>query len=310
MMLKYEKLPNHCFKCGLVIHTTQECQENKPIPIVNGKEVPIYGPWLRATKPIRRSRFQDQRSVYYSPNITDSNWKKGRGKEPMIPKPTTGEGTNLNSNIEMRKEDVTERGGSSNVVPDESSLLENIDEEVCNVESKGTGWAAINGEKQVKKARGVGSEGLYDQVSKTLPIPQVGQTPTKWTENEAHKPTMKDISISVEKTTEVRPTRPFEEEKTFTNPVSSNSIFEGPSIQLSPYVKINQLLKDKRGTEREDEKFEGRRKARKVDGSQVIDEKTGKNGSLCISDGEVTNIMVLPTEEKALEALTSTRRSQ
>ncbi|KAI9178270.1 hypothetical protein LWI28_024523 [Acer negundo] len=212
----------------------------------------------------------------------------------MIPKPTTGEGTNLNSNIEMRKEDVTERGGSSNVVPDESSLLENIDEEVCNVESKGTGWAAINGEKQVKKERGVGSEGLYDQVSKTLPIPQVGQTPTKWTENEAHKPTMKDISISVEKTTEVRPTRPFEEEKTFTNPVKNSTVINGK----------------RKSAEMEDEKFEGRRKARKVDGSQVIDEKTGKNGSLCISDGEVTNIMVLPTEEKALEALTSTRRSQ
>ncbi|TXG58564.1 hypothetical protein EZV62_016393 [Acer yangbiense] len=49
MVLRYERLPNHCFRCGMVNHTTTECTDVEPIPITDGKEVPLYGAWLRAS---------------------------------------------------------------------------------------------------------------------------------------------------------------------------------------------------------------------------------------------------------------------
>ncbi|KAK3226085.1 hypothetical protein Dsin_005947 [Dipteronia sinensis] len=49
IVLRYERLSNHCFKCGMVNHTTTECPENELNPIVNGKEKPPFGFWLRAS---------------------------------------------------------------------------------------------------------------------------------------------------------------------------------------------------------------------------------------------------------------------
>ncbi|KAK4844021.1 hypothetical protein QYF36_015449 [Acer negundo] len=38
ILLMYERLSNHCFKCGMVDHTTKECLKEEPIPIVNDIE--------------------------------------------------------------------------------------------------------------------------------------------------------------------------------------------------------------------------------------------------------------------------------
>ncbi|KAK3193471.1 hypothetical protein Dsin_024781 [Dipteronia sinensis] len=43
MVLRYERLPNHCFRCEMVDHTTSECREKESGPIVNGKEVFPFG---------------------------------------------------------------------------------------------------------------------------------------------------------------------------------------------------------------------------------------------------------------------------
>ncbi|KAK2642784.1 hypothetical protein Ddye_024547 [Dipteronia dyeriana] len=42
MLIKYERLPNHCFKYGVVSHRTNECSE-EDIPRVNGEEKPLLG---------------------------------------------------------------------------------------------------------------------------------------------------------------------------------------------------------------------------------------------------------------------------
>ncbi|KAK2664345.1 hypothetical protein Ddye_002919 [Dipteronia dyeriana] len=55
MLLRYERLPNHCFKCGRVGHRTMDCASNEPIPVINGTEEPLFGLWLRATRPFRKN---------------------------------------------------------------------------------------------------------------------------------------------------------------------------------------------------------------------------------------------------------------
>ncbi|TXG69153.1 hypothetical protein EZV62_004088 [Acer yangbiense] len=37
MILRYERLPNHCFKCGMVNHITPECSDMEPVLLVDGK---------------------------------------------------------------------------------------------------------------------------------------------------------------------------------------------------------------------------------------------------------------------------------
>ena len=96
MLLRYERLPNHCFKCGLVNHITTECEAKEPMPIVNGKEEPLSGTWLRATGPIHKFKFQSQKSMFFSPVNTDSKWRLDKGKEKVVPEFNTGDGRIVN----------------------------------------------------------------------------------------------------------------------------------------------------------------------------------------------------------------------
>ncbi|TXG61742.1 hypothetical protein EZV62_013105 [Acer yangbiense] len=57
MILRYERLPNHCFKCGLIDHSTAECKEEGSCILVNGKEELPYGMWLRASSSQRKSNY-------------------------------------------------------------------------------------------------------------------------------------------------------------------------------------------------------------------------------------------------------------
>ncbi|KAK3211949.1 hypothetical protein Dsin_016655 [Dipteronia sinensis] len=69
MLLRYERLPNHCFKCGRVGHITGECTVGDPIPVVNGMEKPTFGSWLRASSPFHKPFFQ------HSNGFHDMAWK-------------------------------------------------------------------------------------------------------------------------------------------------------------------------------------------------------------------------------------------
>ncbi|KAF4357570.1 hypothetical protein G4B88_026949 [Cannabis sativa] len=54
IQFKYRKLPKICFNCGYLAHDRSECRRDKAFayPPV-GNAVPLYGPWIKATVPIR-----------------------------------------------------------------------------------------------------------------------------------------------------------------------------------------------------------------------------------------------------------------
>ncbi|TXG60871.1 hypothetical protein EZV62_012234 [Acer yangbiense] len=96
MILRYERLPNHCFKCGMVNHFTSECADEDPVPLVNGKAEFPFGIWLRASGLNKGSFNYKPREVSFYPVQSESNWRQDRGK-------TTIE---LDSLVEKGKEGV------------------------------------------------------------------------------------------------------------------------------------------------------------------------------------------------------------
>ncbi|KAK3188277.1 hypothetical protein Dsin_027838 [Dipteronia sinensis] len=49
MILWYERLPNHCFRCGRLGHSTQECSETSEAVGIGGREELPFRAWMRAT---------------------------------------------------------------------------------------------------------------------------------------------------------------------------------------------------------------------------------------------------------------------
>ena len=54
VQLKYERLPNFCYRCGLLNHTLKDCSESSERIAVGGDEELQYGAWLRGEF-VRRS---------------------------------------------------------------------------------------------------------------------------------------------------------------------------------------------------------------------------------------------------------------
>ncbi|KAK3212448.1 hypothetical protein Dsin_017154 [Dipteronia sinensis] len=65
MVLRYERLPNHCFKCGMVNHVTNECANKEPLPVVNGVEKPPFGLWLRAAGTFRKTHHRQRTETFF-----------------------------------------------------------------------------------------------------------------------------------------------------------------------------------------------------------------------------------------------------
>ena len=47
VQFKYERLPNFCYRCGLLSHALKDCQESRGNNSVGEKEELQYGAWLR-----------------------------------------------------------------------------------------------------------------------------------------------------------------------------------------------------------------------------------------------------------------------
>ncbi|TXG57913.1 hypothetical protein EZV62_015742 [Acer yangbiense] len=90
MIIRYKRLPNHCFKCGMVNHITPECTETEPIPIVNGKANFLFGLWLRASGAIRKLNFQNQKGLSFFP-VNEGGFRRfDRGKGDRMQMPMNG----------------------------------------------------------------------------------------------------------------------------------------------------------------------------------------------------------------------------
>ncbi|KAK4844591.1 hypothetical protein QYF36_022078 [Acer negundo] len=60
MLLRYERLPNHCFKCGMIDHSMQECLSSEQIPVINGVVNPLFIIWMRASPPFNRHKYWEK----------------------------------------------------------------------------------------------------------------------------------------------------------------------------------------------------------------------------------------------------------
>ncbi|KAK1567909.1 hypothetical protein Q3G72_018016 [Acer saccharum] len=60
MLLKYERLPDHCFRCGRLGHIVRDCLEVK---IGDGPEDfdQLFGSWLKADSPVKLGKFRQRR---------------------------------------------------------------------------------------------------------------------------------------------------------------------------------------------------------------------------------------------------------
>ncbi|KAK4847661.1 hypothetical protein QYF36_004411 [Acer negundo] len=65
MPIQYERLPNFCFRCGLLGHMLRECPENDK-PLID-REL-TYGTWMRAAGPVRNPMQQSWDGTFDSRN--------------------------------------------------------------------------------------------------------------------------------------------------------------------------------------------------------------------------------------------------
>ncbi|TXG59981.1 hypothetical protein EZV62_014554 [Acer yangbiense] len=246
MVLRYERLPNHCFKCGLVNHSTSECAESDSIPIVNGKKEPIYGPWLRVSGSMRRSNFQSQsRMITNASSQVREEDVTGRESTsmPKLDGSQKQEDMAVDSESLGKEEVMSQEIGSISV----SIISHQLEEEVNNLNSNGTASAAINGEEIVGIASGLGSIGCCEKNIGTPPINQDIHTPSKWIVSEANETSMKASSDPFESIVKSGPILGFVEEKPIDNISSSLSFSDSPSLTNGSDIHTNQVEEDKRG---------------------------------------------------------------
>ncbi|KAH7576388.1 hypothetical protein JRO89_XS01G0050600 [Xanthoceras sorbifolium] len=79
LLLKYGRLPEHCFRCGFLRHSFKECTKEQTYE--NSKDISMfaYGAWLRASSPVKnRPPWSTRRNSDSTPNTSfDSQSQPG-----------------------------------------------------------------------------------------------------------------------------------------------------------------------------------------------------------------------------------------
>ncbi|TXG47751.1 hypothetical protein EZV62_027045 [Acer yangbiense] len=73
MILRYERLRIHCFKCGMVDHKVADCLVVEPIPVINGVELLSFRIWMRASPPFNTKNYKGNKDFGIKYRI----WVKG-----------------------------------------------------------------------------------------------------------------------------------------------------------------------------------------------------------------------------------------
>ena len=75
---------SHCLKCGMVSQTTFECADKDPFPIVNGKDVPPFGLWLRASGLHLGSYYLNQRGKVETSILSKDLGRSGKVSDNVV----------------------------------------------------------------------------------------------------------------------------------------------------------------------------------------------------------------------------------
>ena len=75
MQFKYERLPNFCYRCGLLSHALKDCQEPRESNTVGKKEELQYRAWLRGE--ILRRYSQDSTKVGMEKGVSSRHGESG-----------------------------------------------------------------------------------------------------------------------------------------------------------------------------------------------------------------------------------------
>ena len=66
IQFKYERLPNFCYKCGLLSHAIRDCSESFGLNFQTDDSQLQYGAWLRG-EPSRKGGYKVLKSVLRAP---------------------------------------------------------------------------------------------------------------------------------------------------------------------------------------------------------------------------------------------------
>ena len=114
MSFKFERLPNFCYRCGLLNHVLKDCTEGNVHNKDDGENVFQYGAWMRGDL-IRRNGVELFRSGVRAEAEGSAEKSEVRmGKSSMmsqIPRKDTGAGKNPEVEKTITKESVPMQGG-------------------------------------------------------------------------------------------------------------------------------------------------------------------------------------------------------
>ncbi|KAI9174816.1 hypothetical protein LWI28_023130 [Acer negundo] len=86
MLLRYERLPNHCFKCVMVDHSTYECPSTEQSPAINGVESLQFGIWMRASTPFSKYKNRERGVASSGRNRSGSTAAEGSWRTQQFQK--------------------------------------------------------------------------------------------------------------------------------------------------------------------------------------------------------------------------------
>ncbi|KAK3189707.1 hypothetical protein Dsin_029268 [Dipteronia sinensis] len=79
MLLRYERLPNHCFRCRKLRRSTRECPEGLRNPETPAGDLP-FGAWMKATPSDHWASIRVRQKEVFSnqqANRSDEDWVRG-----------------------------------------------------------------------------------------------------------------------------------------------------------------------------------------------------------------------------------------
>ncbi|XP_030936068.1 uncharacterized protein LOC115961187 [Quercus lobata] len=91
VLFKYERLPNFCYRCGLLEHDLKECPQNRGVDDEGKTEELQYGAWMRGD-PVKKSGWE---SHFIKKNDGGDIWGKRTGsgdRSPMVQTPRSKAG--------------------------------------------------------------------------------------------------------------------------------------------------------------------------------------------------------------------------